>query len=255
MLRFAPGYHLYATAPDSWRLAEPGGRYQRIAGPDDRMTLIAQALSSGTELASLGPDAEALGEQLLRRGALIDDTTQATPPETPKQVCILGRGPVVDALQRALEAQPSLIQVILDDAEPDAVISVEPWFRDRHWMELAARQIPLHRCHDDGLALFVGPFSVDARTASYLDYRGRRRAADPLLEELEALWTHLDALPTSPLDAAPGVACLAAAVIAADLFAWAAGTDIPNATTEVEIRVDGSLRRHPVLPLPTVTSL
>jgi len=255
MPRFAPGYHLYASAPDSWRLAEPGGRYQRIDGPDDRLSAIANAISSGTDLASLGPDAEALEQQLRHRGALIDDPSRTEAQVTPKHVRILGRGAVSDALQLALDAQPGLVQVLIGDAEPDAVVSVEPWFRDRHWTGLAASGIPLHRCHDDGLALFVGPFSAGPHAASYLDYRGRRRAADPLLDELEGLWTHLDGLPTVPLRATPGRAGIAAAIIAADLFAWASGTDAPNATTEVEIRADGLLRYHPVLPLPAVASL
>jgi hypothetical protein len=51
------------------------------------------------------------------------------------------------------------------------------------------------------------------------------------------------------------MAAIAAALIASDLFAWSAGEPVPHRTTEVELRADGTIHRHPVLPLPHVTAL
>jgi len=251
MRSLRPGFHLYATTDGSWRLAEPGGRFHRILGAADRLAEIAHALDTGSNVGSLGSDAAALEQHLRERGALREPHTTA--PDTrlaPKRVLVLGTGTVVDALHALLAAPPSSIRVVGEEAEADAIVSIEPWYRDARWADLARRDRPLHRCHSDGGSLFVGPFTADEASASYADYRGRRRAADPLVDELDALWRHLDSLPDGPADAPPAMAALAAAILAADLFAWASGDPAPHATTEIEIRPDCSVHRHPVLPLP-----
>ena len=250
-----PGFHLYATADGSWRLAEPGGRFHRILGSTDRLAEIARALDAGVDLDSWGPDAAALQHQLRERGALREPRTRA--PEdrfAQKRVMILGAGTVADALRALLAAPPSLIRLVDEETDAEALVSIEPWFRDTRWTDLAHRGVPLHRCHADGESLFVGPFTADETSASYADYRGRRRAADPLVDELDALWHHLDSLPDGAVNAPPEVAVLAAATIAADLLAWASSGAAPHSTTEIEIRPDCSLHRHPVLPLPTLSA-
>ena len=255
MRSLRPGFHLYATTDGSWRLAEPGGRFHRILGPTDRLAELARALDDGADLETWGPDAAALQQHLRERGALREPHT--TTPEArfaQKRVVVLGPGTVADALHAVLAAQPALIRVVDEEKDAEAIVSIEPWFRDARWSDLARRGVPLHRCHGDGGALFVGPFTADATSASYADYRGRRRAADPLIDELDALWHHLDTLPDDALNAPPAMAALAAAMLAADLFAWALGGTAPHATTEIEIRPDCSVHRHPVLPLPRLRS-
>lgn len=255
MRSLRPGFHLYATADGSWRLAEPGGRFHRILGPADRLAELAHALDTGVDLESLGPDAAALQQHLRERGALREPRTTA-PEErfAQKRVAVLGTGTVADALHALLAAPPSLIRVVDAEKDAEAVVSIEPWFRDARWTDLARRGLPLHRCHADGGSVYVGPFTADEASASYADYRGRRRAADPLVDELDAIWRHLDALPDGSLNAPPAMAALAAAILAADLFAWAAGEIAPHATTEIEIRPDCSVHRHPVLPLPRLSA-
>ncbi|CAL4861262.1 hypothetical protein [Microbacterium sp. MM2322] len=253
MRSLRPGFHLYATTDGSWRLAEPGGRFHRILGASDRLTEIAHALDTGADLESLGSDAVALQRHLRERGALCEPRPSAAEDRgAQKRVIVLGEGTVADALHAVLAAPPSVIRVVEDAADADAIVSIEPWFRDASWAELARRGRPLHRCHGDGGSVFVGPFTADEASASYTDYRGRRRAADPLVDELDALWSHLDSLPDGPLIAPPALAALAAAALAADLFAWASGDSAPHATTEIEIRPDCSIHRHPVLPLPKI---
>jgi hypothetical protein len=252
MRAFAPGFHLYTVAPGEWRLAEPGERFQRLVMADERLAELARALAAGADTATLGPDAAALEQILVDRGAFALPQTNAV---AQRRLRIVGDGPVASSLRSILSAQVGLIREASSNETVDAIVSIDPWYRDAHWVQLAAQGVPLHRCYSDGTALYIGPFSAGPGAASYDDYRGRRRAASPLLAELDALWAHLDTIPPEPLPASPGTAAIAAALIASDLFAWSAGEPVPHRTTEVELRADGTIHRHPVLPLPHVTAL
>jgi hypothetical protein len=124
--------------------------------------------------------------------------------------------------------------------------------------------------HQEGELLVVGPLQAPggAGAVTYADYRGRRRAAHRVVEELERLWGQADAhaaAGTTPPDAWHGVgtgaAALAAGIVLHELAEHlsrgaaareggdlAAGPGIRHEHTSV--LATGLVERHPVLPLP-----
>lgn len=103
---------------------------------DERLADLAEALASGADITTLGPDAAALEQILVDRGAFTLPQTTVAPP---RRVRIAGDGPVASALRSILSAQVGLIREASSDETVDAIVSIDAWYRDAHWVQLAAR--------------------------------------------------------------------------------------------------------------------
>ncbi|OUE27577.1 hypothetical protein [Clavibacter michiganensis] len=282
MLRLAPHHRLYRVAVDEWRHVTPALEFHRVSGPDGIVAdvaarLAAYGVADPHDPAEDGAGADDPGAPLVRllrdRGALTasrDDVPWPLPGTGP--VAIRGTGPVAGTL-RALLGDRAL-GIAPDDAVPAtacALVSVAPEQPDARWSalgpELARTGLPWHRVHQEGELLVVGPLQAPGGSGAvtYADYRGRRRAAHRVVEELDRLWREADARAAAgvaPPDAwhgiDAGVAALAAGIVIHELaehLARASGTgdgaDAPGVRYEHTIVVaTGLVERHPVLPLP-----
>jgi bacteriocin biosynthesis cyclodehydratase domain-containing protein len=112
----------------------------------------------------------------------------------------------------------------------------------------------VHHSHVEGGRIFLGPFWLPQRTASYRELRARRLAACGAPDELRDWWRGLETSPAPPLPPLPQPgAGLVAALLAADILAWLDGCPPPSEGHEVEVDVaEGRWWWHPVLPLPKV---
>jgi hypothetical protein len=291
MLRLAPHHRLYRVAADEWRHVTPALEFHRVSGPDEIVADVAARLHADGVADPDGPadgsghavpggpaDADDPGAPLVRllrdRGALT-----ASPDDVPRPlpgtgaVAIRGDGPVADALGALLGDRA--VALAPGDAVPAtscALVSVAPEQPDAAWTalgrELARTGLPWHRVHQEGELLVVGPLQAPggAGAVAYDDYRGRRRAAHRVVEELDLLWQEADARAAAgiaPRDAWHGVGTGAAAVAAgivihelAEHLAGTGGTGPgdaagPGIRHEHTIAVaSGLVGRHPVLPLP-----
>ncbi|QIS42017.1 hypothetical protein GW571_07660 [Clavibacter capsici] len=275
MLRLAPHHRLYRVDADEWRHVTPALDFHRVSGPDALVADVAARLSGDgvPDPDDVGaPAAEDPGAPLVRLlrdgGALaasLDDVPRPLPGTG--DVAIQGTGPVADALVALLGDRAARISP--DDDVPAtacALVSLAPEQPDAAWSalgpELARTGLPWHRVHQEGELLVVGPLQAPGGpgAVTYADYRGRRRAAHRVVEELDRLWAEADARAAAGLTppwawhgVGTGAAAIAAGVVLDELAAHlssdaAAG---PGIRYEHTIALaTGLLERHPVLPLP-----
>ncbi|MDQ0743150.1 hypothetical protein QFZ62_000458 [Clavibacter sp. B3I6] len=281
MLRLAPHHRLYRVAVDEWRHVTPALEFHRVSGPDALVADVVERLAAGgvedPDAPSATDDPGAPLVRLLRdRGALTgfaDDAPRPLPGAGP--VAIQGTGPVAAALHALLGDRAAALDP--DDAVPPvacALVSIAPEQPDAAWTalgrELGRTGMPWHRVHQEGELLVVGPLQAPggAGAVTYADYRGRRRAAHRVVEELERLWGEADARAAAgitPLDAWHGVGTGAAATaagiviheLAEHLSRGAAAREGGDVAAGPGIRHEhtivlatGLVERHPVLPLP-----
>jgi hypothetical protein len=279
MLRLAPHHRLYRVAADEWRHVTPALDFHRVSGPDALVADVAARLAGDgvpdpdddrdRDDAASAEDPGAPLVRLLRDGGALvgrhDDVARPLPGTGP--VGIRGTGPVADALvallgDRAASLAPD------DDVPPTAcaLVSIAPEQPDAAWTalgrELARTGLPWHRVHQEGELLVVGPLQAPGGpgAVTYADYRGRRRAAHRVVEELERLWAEADARaaagiapPWSWHGVGTGTAAIAAGVVLDELAAHLSSdpADGPGVRYEHTIALGtGLLERHPVLPLP-----
>ncbi|MFJ3599459.1 hypothetical protein ACIPRU_23545 [Streptomyces sp. NPDC090126] len=183
-------------------------------------------------------------------------------PITPDQVAELARAAPGDRP----EARPAVLWC-LDSPVPDGL-----WDRaDR----LPHRRIAWLRCHREGSHSWIEPLAAAPGDVTSRHVRLRRLAATPAHRELAAYWAGHRTPDTGP-HPTEASAALIAALLTADLIAWAEAEAGP-AGAGAGVRVDGAgqrptglparrrLRRidlrdltfteHPVLPVPDVAPL
>ncbi|MCK8681083.1 hypothetical protein [Streptomyces lichenis] len=127
-----------------------------------------------------------------------------------------------------------------------------------------ADRLPAHgtawlRCHREGAQLWLEPFADRPGDVTSAHIRLRRLAATPAHRELAAYWAgHRSPEAAPPTTGAP--AALAAALLAADLLAWAAADPgrgplpVRRRLRRLDLR-DLTVTEHPVLPVPDVAPL
>ncbi|GIH94685.1 TOMM precursor leader peptide-binding protein [Planobispora siamensis] len=175
------------------------------------------------------------------------------------EVLLLGDGPLLAPLARCLRQEGLAVRHAAAGQDPGpgtaVLVACAEHLPDTAWRGLDARcrdrGIAWHRGHSEGRRWYVGPFTPPADGAGYEDLRLRRLAACPWPDELAAYWAFLDAggRPATPAD--PAGAEVAAALIAADLRAWADGARPPGTRRQTGIDLAaGEIRHHPVLPVP-----
>ena len=269
-LRLADGHHLYPAGDGSWRLARPGDRFLRTAGPEAAFATIAAASGAASAGQPDGAHEAAVGalrDALLGSGALVAEAPAGAVP--PWQVGVQGRGPVAAAVTCLLAAVDGVTPVgvrargVAELAGLDALVSVSGHLCDARWSAqsdaCAQAALPWTTCHLDGATAHLGPVHVPGATAGYRDLRGRRLAASALADELVLLWEHLDlvdagaaAAPSPAWPAASGCAVLAALLVH-DLLAVRVGGAPASGSAALEVDLETlRVQAHPVLPLPTV---
>ena len=283
MLRLAPHHLLYRVAADEWRHVTPAREFHRVSGPDALIAevvarLAGEGVPASDDARSADDPAAPLVRLLEERGALvpgIPDAAGTLPGTAP--VAIHGDGPVADALRALLGgraiavggdgagngADASALAESCALADACALVSVAPEQPDAAWSrlgrELAPTGLPWHRVHQEGELLVVGPLQAASGPGSvtYADYRGRRRAAHRVVEELDRLWAQADARVAAGVAPAhawhgvgTGAAAIAAGIALDELAAHLRGAD-PGIRHEHTIDLaSGRVERHPVLPLP-----
>jgi hypothetical protein len=280
MLRLAPHHRLYRVAADEWRHVTPALEFHRVSGPDALVADVAARLAADgiadpdDPAASADPGAP-LVRLLRERGALAASLADERHPSPGVAlVAIQGTGPVARALHALLGDRA--IALDSDDAVPAtaaALVSVAPEQPDAAWTalgrELAREGRPWHRVHQEGELLVVGPVQAPGGpgAVTYADYRGRRRAAHRVVEELDRLWADADARaaagtppPWAWHGVGTGAAAIAAGIVLHELAAHLGGATCgadDAAPTGPDIRYEhtitlatGLVERHPVLPLP-----
>ncbi|WP_317232174.1 hypothetical protein [Clavibacter capsici] len=275
MLRLAPHHRLYRVDADEWRHVTPALDFHRVSGPDALVADVAARLSGDGV-----PDPDDVGAaaaedpgaplvRLLRDGGALTASLDDVPRPLPGtgDVAIQGTGPVADALVALLGDRAARISP--DDDVPAtacALVSLAPEQPDAAWSalgpELARTGLPWHRVHQEGELLVVGPLQAPGGpgAVTYADYRGRRRAAHRVVEELDRLWAEADGRAAAGVmppwawhGVGTGAAAIAAGVVLDELAAnlssdGAAGPGIRHEHTIA--LATGLLERHPVLPLP-----
>ncbi|MBL7493699.1 hypothetical protein I6A60_34965 [Frankia sp. AgB1.9] len=252
----------------------PEDAFLRILGPSDAVAELVDRLRAsgwaGWEPAGAGAGQVAPLAQLVSalrdRGVLYDDAAApgASVPSgiAPPVLHVAGDGPVAHLAAALAAGWAQVRRGPVDQAavrHADVLMACAGWLPDGHWRQVeqwcARHGTAWTRCHAEGLALFAGPLTVAGRTASYADLRGRRLAAADAPDELLALWAWLDR-PDQDHPEVPwpgrGVVAVAAGLLLAEIERWWATGQLPRVDVQLEVGSDGTVTRHPVLPLPVL---
>ncbi|GIH99887.1 TOMM precursor leader peptide-binding protein [Planobispora takensis] len=254
--RWAAGTTFVPTG-DGWLVHGPDEDFMILSVPPEDRAAVADLFTG-----RLG--VRAALERLPEAAGLVAELTTALPEPTapvtePAEVLLVGGGPLLAPLARCLRQAGLAVRHAAAGQDPGpgtaVLVACAEHLPDAAWRELDARcrdrGIAWHRGHGEGRRWYVGPFTPPTGGAGYEDLRLRRLAACPWPNELAAYWAFLDAggRPAAPAD--PAGADVAAALIAADLRAWAEGARPPGTRRQTGIDLAaGEIRHHPVLPVP-----
>lgn len=263
-IRVAPGHHLYPGADGVWRWSAPGDRFLRLNAPDVLLRRLQLVLDGRLALEEAMLDAHGdmtfaeLVEGFQQRGLLVRPT--GTEGVAGRRVHVEGDNPVARLTADLLAGHVKVSRGPVDGeglCGVDLLVSCAGWLPDARWRRVdrwcGEHQVAWHRSHAEALTFSVGPCWVPGRTATYAETRARRLAAAGLPDELLAHWVHLDGgrdLAEVPWPSPGGVALIAGSLVG-DVLAHLAGDPLPSGGHQLQIDpADGSIRRHPVLPLP-----
>jgi bacteriocin biosynthesis cyclodehydratase domain-containing protein len=269
----SPGHHLYPGPDGRWRCAGPDDRFFALGGPPGVLEQVQRLVHLGGDGSTSPPTEQPAVTTVLDLLALhgvIAPADGDAPLGTERsahgrpRVCVVGDNPVADQVRSLLAGRTTLSSGSLDRATvaaADVVVECTGWLPDARWRALAAtcadHATPWHMTYVEGDSVVVGPMYVPGVTASYVDVRGRRLAAARTPGELLALWAYLDGdepKPPVPWPDAAGAATIAG-FVAADVLALVQGRRCPSEGHQLIVdpgRAD--VRRHRVLPLPSVAS-
>jgi hypothetical protein len=267
-VRIAPGHHLYPARDGSWRCYGPGDRFIRLRAAAHLMGDLRRVLhrASGVDEVVDDVDTTAQLDSLIAafaaQGLIDTGAGSRRRAAVSGAVHVEGDNPIGRLVVDVLGTDAAVVHGPINEAavaRSDFVIACAGWLPDARWMCIdrwcSEHAVPWSMCYAEGLAFFVGPCSVPGVTASYTDTRARRLAAAGFPDELLAYWAYLDAgreLPPVPWPSRGGAAVIAG-LLAADLFAFLSGAAPFAAGYQLEVDPsDLSIRRHPVLPLPSL---
>ncbi|MDQ3763237.1 MAG: hypothetical protein M3460_16840 [Actinomycetota bacterium] len=265
--RLRAGYHLYPAGDGTWRCRTADGALAKVHAPGAVLT-AAQSLLYELPTPGHEPGVTQLLDLFSRQDWLEPAKVPGAASRTRSsaRVAVTGTHPVAAALVELLTGVATVeylgekehLAFSRSGGEPDLLVSCVGWLPDTRWRALdrtlRRHPIPWHHSHFEGDRIFLGPFWLPQRTASYRDLRARRLAACGAPDELKDWWRSLETPPAPPLPtlSRPG-ARLTAALLAADVLAWLDGRSPPSENHEVEVDVtNGRWWRHPVLLLPQV---
>ncbi|MEV8630789.1 hypothetical protein AB0395_03960 [Streptosporangium sp. NPDC051023] len=206
----------------------------------------------------LGEDLDQLDPGTLRafedRGLLVE----RKPRSWPGPVAVVGGGAIALALSELLARVGAEVRRV---PTPDAAFgcAAVSWCHDDHppaeWAKadvlLAERAVAWQRCSVEGATAVIEPISHGPEDVTHTDVRARRLAASSSPGHLQAYWTSERRRGPSPIG--PAEAWFVAALLAADLEAWAARRTASRRLRLVDL-IGLTVTEQPILPLHAVSS-
>ncbi|MGA5470437.1 hypothetical protein ACPCUK_16815 [Streptomyces arboris] len=265
--RLAPGAGIVTAPGDRPVLRTSEGEFLRIdtgrVGPGelvDRLT-EGEGHTSSAELDRLVAAFEEAGHAV---------TEPRRPPLTGRTVHLLGDPVLTEPLARFAAAEGAEVQpaTAADLAGLAGRRTAVVWCLDSPvpeglWDEadrLPARHTAWLRCHREGAHTWTEPLASAPGDVTAAHVRLRRLAATAAHRELAAYWAGHRTPDTGPHPTEPAAA-LIAALLTADLIAWASGephqgSGLParRRLRRIDLR-DLTFTKHPVLPVPEVAPL
>ncbi|MBW1600644.1 hypothetical protein JJV70_00685 [Streptomyces sp. JJ66] len=275
--QLAPGVEVVAVPGDRLALRTADGAFLRVeTGEADVADLLARLAGTGpgaTADADAEPELARLLEAFEAAGYLTSRADVPPPPRAwpahRREVLLLGDAaltePLAACLTTAGAAPRTGTRAELGTTRAAAVVWClngpvpEGLWDDAD--ELPARGIAWLRCHREGHQLWLEPPAAAPGDVTSAQVRARRLAATPAYRELAAYWSGHRTTGAPVTLTAPAAAC-AAALLAADLTAWATGTTAPQPTgtlpaarrlRSLDVRTL-TVSEHPVLPVPPVAA-
>ncbi|MFD3740921.1 hypothetical protein [Streptomyces sp. NPDC058629] len=266
--RLAPGAGIVTAPGDRPVLRTSEGEFLRIdtgdVGPGelvDRLT-EGEGQASSAELDRLVTAFEEAGHAV---------TEPRRPPLAGRTVHLLGDPVLTEPLARFAAAKGAEVHPITADdlaglarhRDTAVVWCLDSPVPEGLWDEadrLPARHTAWLRCHREGAHTWTEPLASAPGDVTAAHVRLRRLAATAAHRELAAYWAGHRTPDTGPHPTEPAAA-LIAALLTADLIAWAGGeprrgTRLPASRRlrRIDLR-DLTVTEHPVLPVPEVAPL
>lgn len=247
------GAHLVLGADGRPRIRLRTGRFVLIDAPPAELFDALDRAADGTSSAFLGR----LTVEVQERESA--DALRRWPDER-RDVCLLGAGPLVDELERVLQAWGAWVTV-LDPASalPGDASLVVAYAEDAHdrrrWADLdmlPLRGVAWLRVYREGESILIDPLALDEHDPTSAQVSARRLAASSAPASIEA-WQQSGPAAATPVDDATSVLVLAQLLHV--ILAWArADADLDHLRTTLwkVVPSTGSVTEHTVLPFPAV---
>ncbi|WP_411080069.1 hypothetical protein [Streptomyces sp. cmx-18-6] len=274
--RLAPGVGIVTVPGGRPVLRTSEGEFLRVdTGRVDAGALV-NRLTAGEKPPHGETHAEAHSAELARLVAAFEEAGHAVteprrPPLAGRTVHLLGDPVLTAPLSRFAAAEGAEVRPATADDVPalagqrdSAVVwCLDSPVRDGLWD--TADRLPDHRvawlrCHREGVHTWIEPLASAPGDVTSAHVRRRRLAATAAHRELAAYWAGHRTPDTGP-HPSEASAALIAALLTADLIAWANGephrrTALParRRLRRVDLR-DLTVTEHPVLPVPEVAPL
>ncbi|MFD7324890.1 hypothetical protein ACFV9D_28025 [Streptomyces sp. NPDC059875] len=265
--RLAPGVVLVTVPGQGLAVRTPDGEFLRVdtgaAAPED---VVARLTDGGRGPAALDTLAAAFEEA----GYAGKPTAPPEPPLAGRTVLLLGdpllTGPlarwVADAGADVRTGTPQDLGDVAGDPRAAVVWCLDGPVPEGLWDEadrLPSQGTAWLRCHREGAQVWLEPPACGLGDVTSHDIRLRRLAATPAHRELTAYWQGQYAAASDPGHQAASAA-LTAALVTADLLAWATDPDGPRfrAVRRTLRRIDLrtlTVTDHRVLPVPPVARI
>ncbi|MER7830495.1 hypothetical protein [Streptomyces sp. NPDC095602] len=259
----APGVVLVTVPGEGLAVRTPDGTFLRVATADADPRALTALLTDGQ------PAPAVADPRLDRIAAAFADagyTGEAPPPPLAgRTVAVLGDPVLTVPLTRCVRDAGGVTRTVTPDeaAAADSDRTAVVWCLDRPvppglWDaadRLPARGTAWLRTHREGAHAWIEPPATAPGDVTAGHVRLRRLAATAAHRELAALWAG-HATPDSGPRHTEASAALTAALLTADLIAWATGAPLPvrRRLRRLDLR-DLAVTSHPVLPVPDVAPL
>ncbi|GAA3108283.1 hypothetical protein [Streptosporangium carneum] len=243
-----------ATAPKTPVEAASG-----VVGAVARETVLRTASGEFLPLQrELGDDLEQLDPGTLRAFEAEGVLVERKPRSWPGPVAVVGSGAIALALSELLARVGAEVRRV---PTPDAAFgcAAVSWCHEDHppveWAKadvmLAERAIAWQRCSVEGATAVIEPISHGPEDVTHADVRARRLAASASPGHLQAYWSSERRRGPSPIG--PAEAWFVAALLAADLEAWAARRTASRRLRLVDL-IGLTVTEQPILPLHPAAS-
>ncbi|WP_112489579.1 hypothetical protein [Streptomyces bacillaris] len=281
--RLAPGAGIVTVPGDRPVLRTADGEFLRIdtgrvGGAElvDRLTAGEGAYADSVSAPEAVSTCTSASTELDRLVAAFEEAGHAVteprrPPLTGRTVHLLGDPVLTEPLSRFAAAEGAEVHPATADGltglagrrDTAVVWCLDSPVTEGLWADadrLPARHTAWLRCHREGAHAWIEPLACAPGDVTSAHVRLRRLAATAAHRELAAYWTGHRTPDTGP-HPTEASAALIAALLTADLIAWAGdgsgrGTALParRRLRRIDLR-DLTVTEHPVLPVPDVAPL
>ncbi|WP_430477432.1 hypothetical protein ACQZM9_01385 [Streptomyces sp. P11-1] len=278
--RLAPGAGIVTVPGDRPVLRTADGEFLRIdtgrVGGAELVDRLTAGEGSHADPAAPASVSASDSAELDRLVAAFEEAGHAVteprrPPLTGRTVHLLGDPVLTEPLSRFATAEGAEVHRATADGlaglagrrDTAVVWCLDSPVPEGLWAEadrLPARHTAWLRCHREGAHAWIEPLACAPGDVTSAHVRLRRLAATAAHRELAAYWTGHRTPDTGP-HPTEASAALIAALLTADLIAWAGdgsgrGTALParRRLRRIDLR-DLTVTEHPVLPVPDVAPL